>query len=120
MFKLEIDLPIPPSVNTMQRNSRRGRYDTPAYKTFKEEAGWAIRQLSRIPNYTKPVKISYTFYFKTKRLVDIDNFVKPCSDVLTRMNVLQDDNYLYVKEYCIKFGGISKDNPHVQVTVEEI
>jgi len=114
MFKLEIDLPVPPSVNSMFVNNYKGkgrsRFPSKQYKDWKIEAGMVIRQLPRIPYYEKPVKITYKYFFKTKRLCDL----------LVSMRVVEDDNWKHVKEYSLMFGGIDKENPRVCVIVEEI
>ena len=58
------------------------------------------------------------------RKFDLDNvgsvIAKFTHDVLTEAGILVDDNYSILKELIYKFGGIDKDNPRCEVTIEEL
>ena len=67
------------------------------------------------PKYEEPVVLTYTYYAKSKRRLDVSN---PCSiidkftcDALVKAEVLEDDSFEHIKEVIYKFGGIDKDNP---------
>ena len=73
------------------------------------------------PMYEEPVVLTYTYYAKTKRRLDVSN---PCSiidkftcDALVKANVLKDDSFKQIKEVIYKFGGIDKDNPRCELVI---
>ena len=70
------------------------------------------------------VKTTYYIYYPNKRKFDLDNVgsvtAKFFQDALVEFDKLPDDNYDYVKEVMFKFGGIDKDNPRVEVEIEEV
>lgn len=90
-------------------------------KLFKVSVAKSIRQLTPI---TSKCKITYTIYYINNRVFDVDNYgsvlCKFTNDALVEFGILVDDNYQYVPEVVYKFGGIDKDNPRCDVTIEEI
>lgn len=71
--------------------------------------------------FDKPVTITYVYYAKTKRKIDVSN---PCCiidkfvcDVLVDKGVLIDDNYEYVNTVVYVWGGVDKENPRVEVEI---
>jgi Holliday junction resolvase RusA-like endonuclease len=80
----------------------------------------------RIPDTAieRPVMLTYTYYAKTKRRLDISN---PCSiidkftcDALVKKGLLPDDDYNVIKGVTYKWGGIDKENPRCELMIEEI
>ena len=90
-------------------------------KTFKIKVANTIRSLTPV---TKVCKVTYTIYYPTKRLFDIDNIgsviTKFTHDALVEFDILEDDNYKCVSEIVYKFGGIDKENPRCDVELEEL
>jgi len=67
------------------------------------------------PKYKEPVVLTYTYYAKSKRRLDVSN---PCSiidkftcDALVKAGVLEDDSSKQIKKVVYKYGGVDKDNP---------
>ena len=67
------------------------------------------------PKYETPVSLTYTYYAKSKRRLDVSN---PCSiidkftcDALVKAGVLEDDSSKQIKKVVYKYGGVDKDNP---------
>ena len=89
-------------------------------KLFKISIIIQVRDLQPI----KCCKTTYTIYYPTNRKFDLDNIgsvvAKFTHDVLTEAGILVDDNYTILKELTYKFGGIDKNNPRCEVTIEEI
>lgn len=83
-----------------------------------------IQKLWDCPNFENPVKITYTVYKPTTRRYDVMNVVavvdKFFQDALVEANKLVDDNYTVVPIVVGVHGGIEKDNPRVDVTIEEL
>lgn len=69
-----------------------------------------------------PIKITYTYFPKTKRRVDIGNVLsihqKFFEDALVEGGCIPDDSYDYLPEVAYRFGEIDKDNPRVEILVE--
>lgn len=90
-------------------------------KTFKIEVAETIRALKPVEG---KVRVSYLIFYPTKRAFDIDNIgsviTKFTHDALVEFGVLEDDNYHFVHEIVFTFGGIDKENPRCDVTIEEL
>jgi len=82
------------------------------------------KNLESCPKFTGKVYITYTVYKPSKRRYDVMNVVsivdKFFQDTLVEEGKLQDDNYTIVPVITGIHGGISKSNPRVEVTIEEI
>ena len=66
-----------------------------------------------------PVALSLTFYFSNKRAHDLDNVAASIMDVLVKAHVLEDDSTKYVNSLTLKFGGVDKENPRVEIDLGE-
>jgi|TARA_R100000664_G_scaffold29346_1_gene41174 hypothetical protein len=73
------------------------------------------------PKYEEPVVLTYTYYAKSKRRLDVSN---PCSiidkftcDALVKAGVLEDDSSKQIKQVIYKYGGIDKDNPRCELEI---
>lgn len=80
-------------------------------------------QIDVLKVYTK-VKLTYTLYPKTKRLCDLGNVLpvhaKFFEDALVEAGKLEDDNYKFIPTIRYEFGHIDRDNPRVEIKIEEI
>ena len=91
MTEASFTLPFPPSVNGLYANMHNvGRVKTEPYKEWLNEAGWTLKA-QRIPSFSGPVHITYTFG-KKKGRYDLSNFLKPIDDLLVAHAVIADDN----------------------------
>lgn len=90
-------------------------------KLFKVYVAKDILQLKPIKG---KCKVTYTIYYPTKRAFDVDNIGSVISkfthDALVELGILVDDNYNFIPIVVIKFGGVDKDNPRCDVTLEEL
>jgi len=73
------------------------------------------------PTYKEPVVLTYTYYAKSKRRLDVSN---PCSiidkftcDALVKAGVLEDDSSKQIQKVIYKYGGIDKDNPRCELEI---
>ena len=64
-------------------------------------------QLDQLPKF-KTLKITYVFYHKGKRLIDVSNFCsivdKFFSDALVEAKIIKDDNYTIIPQVIYTFG----------------
>jgi len=89
-----------------------------AKKVYTEEL---LPDLIDLPKLSEPVTLTYTYYAKTKRRIDISN---PCSiidkfacDALVKAGILKDDSFAQVTAVVYKFGGFDKENPRCELTI---
>lgn len=80
-------------------------------------------QLDDVPIMQR-IELTFTLYPKTKRLCDISNVLsihdKFFCDALVEAGKIPDDNYLHLKKVTYLFGEIDKDNPRVEIIIEEV
>ena len=71
-----------------------------------------------------PFRITYVFYYGSKRRVDRNNFAvahdKFFCDALTKFDCIPDDNDRFYVETYTKSGKIDKENPRMEIIVEEL
>tara|TARA_R100000544_G_scaffold22946_1_gene11474 strand:+ start:1191 stop:1607 length:417 start_codon:yes stop_codon:yes gene_type:complete len=77
--------------------------------------------LKDLPSFTEPVTLTYTYYARSNRRLDISN---PCSvidkftcDALVKAEILEDDSFKQVVEVIYKFGGVEKDDPRCELLI---
>lgn len=91
-----------------------------AKKNYKQAV---LPQLKQLPHFNK-IKLTYVFYPNSRRRYDISNVCsivdKFFSDVLVESGHLDDDNYNYLPDVLYCFGSIDKDNPRVEILIEEL
>lgn len=83
-----------------------------------------VAKIAPLERTTGRVRLCYTYYHGSRRRVDISN---PCSvidkfacDALTKLGYWSDDNSDVVVEVVYKWGGVDKDNPRCELTIEEM
>lgn len=84
--------PVPPSVNAMFRNTKRGRAKTPAYEAWRYQAAAAIRRQG-VPHFPSHVVINMAFEIDLKR-ADADNRLKAMNDLLVDLGIIRDDSLI--------------------------
>src|SRR6187549_592525 len=90
MSHIVLQLPYPPSANKLWTRTRRGMRRTDAYLTWLEEAGWMAREQRQKPLHGL-YKLSIQAVRPDKRRRDLDNIIKPTSDLLQYTKLVDDD-----------------------------
>ena len=105
---------LPPTINRFI-----GRKNIWEYQSEKKKLNEAIRlgTIGINPNF-KSCKMTITYYFKDKRRHDPSNYDKMLLDGLVEAHIIEDDNYGVIKEFTTK-GEVDKENPRVEIEVEE-
>ena len=97
------------------------RASNSAKKKFKKSIE---SQLNQFDKFTPPLKIKYTYYAKMNNNPDLDNFIgvakKFFQDALSESGLIPDDNVHYIIANSEKYGGIDRENPRVEVEVNEV
>ena len=68
------------------------RFKTQDYKKYEEEFLWLLPKKEMIKG---DVEIDLKFYLKKPKRCDVDNFVKPILDFLTKKMYIEDDCFVY-------------------------
>lgn len=71
----------------------------------------------RISSY--PISVQMVFYYPTKHRKDIDNSMTTILDCMKTAGVIEDDDCTHVNELYAFFGGYDKDNPRVEILLED-
>lgn len=84
---------------------------------------WHIRQQLRGVHYDKPVRIHYMFYEPNRRR-DKSNVaaggIKVIEDALVKMKVIKNDGWKQIDGGVYSDFAVDKDNPRIEVTIEEV
>lgn len=108
---------------TMAVNRRTGKMFPMTDKATTEYIKSAIIQLKeqftgcRISNY--PILVQMIFYYPTKHRKDIDNSASTILDCMKTAGIIEDDDVLHVNELYLYFGGYDKENPRVEILLED-
>ncbi len=87
-------LPMPPSVNNLFMNIKRGRAITPEYKAWRTLAGLKLKS-----QHPKPVKGRVALHYLIgKGRADLDNIAKAPTDLLVEYGVIEGDGPGIVRE----------------------
>ena len=126
---MEIDLPLEIYYSKKKKfilnlnNYRNAHYRvlSTAKKLYSDEL---VPRLEEFDSFSEPVSLTYTYYARSKRRLDVSN---PCSiidkfacDALVKANILEDDSFDQIKEVVYKFGGVDKDNPRCELVITKM
>lgn len=67
------------------------RYKSRDYKDYEEECLWLLKNKKKVKGF---VEVYYKFYVKSFSRVDVGNFEKPLSDIITKAGLIDDDRYI--------------------------
>lgn len=87
-----LTIPAPPSVNNLFANTVRGRFKTPKYKAWLQEAGWRLRE--QAPDNVPGRVVVVIGVERANLRSDLDNQAKAVLDLLTYHKVIDDDRFV--------------------------
>lgn len=91
--RIEIVLPLPPSVNALWRVAKNGRvYATAKYKVWKEAAVWEAAAQASGQKITGSYRLTLQVVAPDKRRQDLDNLLKATSDMLQSAGLIENDH----------------------------
>ncbi len=80
-------------------------------------------QILRLPQLQR-IKVKFVVYPKTRIQLDIGNVCSVTEkfflDALVDLGKIPDDNYKFVRPIIYDYGKVDKNNPRVEVLIEEI
>ena len=89
-----------------------------AYRDYEAAAGYQITCKGLRIDYAVNVKCIY--YMPTRRRVDLVNLLEATCDILVKYGVIADDNSNIVASHDGSRVCYDKENPRVEITIEEI
>lgn len=103
---IRLNLPFPPSVNTMWRRGARSTYLSKTGRRYRKEAIAACQAQYQRPALTQRLRVTLDLHRGDRRNYDIDNCVKAVLDSLQHGGVIADDNQ--VDHLVVRRRGIRK------------
>jgi Holliday junction resolvase RusA-like endonuclease len=109
-----------------KKNSRRaifvkGRTIFIANKRHEEWHKRGIRQLlGKSPVQGQIEGIELILYPSSKRKSDLTNKAESIMDLLVDAGIIEDDNWFIVPDLHLKFGGIDRNNPRCEITINQV
>lgn len=94
----------------------RGR--TPMLLPSKNYTEWhknASNQIKNIKNIPPNIFLTYTFFAPDNRKADLSNKIESINDLFVDCKKIKDDNWFILSDYRVKFAGVDKDNPRVEI-----
>lgn len=99
-----VTLPFPVSVNAMFSNGRSGRFKSPRYEAWLQEAGYAL-MVQRPRKVKGPVRLMYEMQDGSDgRRRDIGNLEKGPTDLLVSHGVIEGDDNRIVREINLRWN----------------
>ena len=105
-----ITLPWPPTVNTLHTVSKGRKILSARGRAWYEEAGWLLARAASSLVRGR-VEIAIKLYPPTRRRYDIDNRIKPVLDLLTKHQIIEDDDITVVRRLTVTGHDYSQDEP---------
>lgn len=111
-----LHLPLPPGVNNLFKNARRGRVRTDRYNAWIGEAGLKLN-VQRPEHVSGPFVATMVFVRPDRRRRDLDSLAKAVLDLLVKHGVT-DDDHLCQSLLLQWSAGAPDPDGGVRVTVE--
>lgn len=92
-LEITLQLPYPPSNNSLYMRTARGVTLTRNYRSWIKEAGWALKA-QRPGSISGPVDVHMIAVKPDRRKRDVANLEKAVSDLLVRHRVIEDDSLI--------------------------
>lgn len=125
MYKLNSPIYVPVSKKknfALNLNAYRNAHYQVLNKAKHVYKDLMTEQIQTLPKFNE-VNIEYILYPRTKRDIDVSNVCcivdKFFSDALVELNHLPDDNYHFLHWIKYSFGEIDKDNPRVEIIIND-
>lgn len=124
-MKLTITGNVPSQKNRkiISMNRATGRpflRSAPQVKEWQESALCQLKsQFSGYKVTDYPITLTVVVYYDNKRRHDLDNALSTVMDALSAAEVIEDDNTNFVECITVQFGGHDKENPRVEIYLDE-
>ena len=86
-----------------------------AYTEWHKDASKQVSGVEPIPDGSI---IEFVLYAPDKRVADLSNKWESVADLLVDNKIISDDNWFVLGDIRMKFGGVDKENPRVEIYVQ--
>lgn len=86
------------------------------HQIWHEEQSYRIKRF-RPKNPIEKCGVTITFYAPDKRTTDLSNKAESIMDLLVDNRFIIDDNWFIVRNLLLYFGGINRNNPRAEITI---
>jgi crossover junction endodeoxyribonuclease RusA len=90
----------PPSANKLWQRTKHGMTKSAEYRAWLTEAGWQIKA-QHIQPIAAPLQIA--LYAPANGRRDLDNFCKPCLDLIVGLKLIDGDRFATVKKITMEW-----------------
>lgn len=118
--KITVAGSVPPKKNSRNLFVRNGKIinvPSPRYKEWETDALWQLKVQKPVEAY--PVALTVVFYQKDHRKRDLDNQLSSVLDTLVKAEILRSDTWQDICPITIDCQGVDKDNPRVEIYIDE-
>lgn len=115
---LEIAGKPPAKKNSKQMVHAKGRMfmiPSKAHQEWHTQALWGLKPYQNA--LLTPKMILCTIYGKDARKFDLSNSFESVADLLVDAQIIKDDNYEYLSNIILSYGGTDKENPRSEVYI---
>lgn len=89
-----------------------------AYENYSQACLWELRGQYKDAPISEEVNVKCVYYMPTRHRVDLLNLMSATLDILVDADILEDDNSKIVKSHDGSRVYYDKDNPRVEITIE--
>jgi crossover junction endodeoxyribonuclease RusA len=94
-MKIDFFLPFPPTINSYYTKTRNGVFISKKGRMFQSSGIESIQeQLGPIGVIESRINLAIIFYPPDKRTRDLDNYIKPLQDTITKSGLWTDDTLI--------------------------
>ena len=94
-MKIDFFLPFPPSINSFYSKTRNGLFISKKGSAYQSSGILSIReQLGPMSSIYTKIHLSIVLYPPDNRIRDLDNYVKPLLDTITKSGAWLDDSLI--------------------------
>ena len=116
-MKIELFLPFPPSINSYYVKTRNGVFISASGKAYHKRVLEDIKeQCGPMKPLTSNVHLSVVLFMPDKRKRDLDNYMKPLLDSLTRCAFYEDDSQV---DQLFVYRGVQRASGSVFIRVSD-
>lgn len=106
----------------IRKNGKRKPVIIPsaAYRMYEESASWQLKPWQPAKPIQRPVKLKAMYYMENRvGWPDLVGLLQCTCDVLEKAEVLDNDRWVILMDGS-RIAGIDKQNPRVEITLEEV
>ena len=90
------------------------------YQQWEREHLKSVATIPQLASRKKQASIEVCIFPSTRRAADLTNKVESINDLLVKAGVFEDDNWFVLPGVFLRFKGVDKENPRVEIEIKMI